>query len=390
MFNRTLKTRLEGLARQFPVVSVIGPRQSGKTTLVQLTFPQHTYINLENPEERDFAIEDPKGFLSRAVKGIILDEIQRVPDLFSYIQILVDEDRQPGRWILTGSQNFLLMHQISQTLAGRTTLLQLLPLSILELYPDKPDITWNETLFKGLYPEIWHRDIDPKDWFRGYIQTYVERDMRDLIRIGDLTTFSRFLRLCAGRTGQLLNFNGLAVDCGISQPTAKSWLSILETCGLIMLLRPHYANFSKRLVKTPKLYWVDPGLLCHFLRVLDPDDLYTHPYRGAIFETFVVSELFKAFLHNGMEPDIYFWRDRSGHEIDALVQIGRQWIPLEIKSSETVSKTFFRGLNYWLGLDKGEHSKHGILVCAGKTSYQRSGHVVLPWWGAAGHLTKLL
>ena len=387
MFRRTLQVHLKRLSRQFPVVSVVGPRQSGKTTLAQLTFPDATYISLEDLDEQSFAREDPRGFLARFKDTVILDEVQRVPELFSYLQGVVDRDRVPGKWILTGSQNFLLMERISQSLAGRTALTQLFPLSLKELLGTeaRPERPWNHYTYTGLFPEIHNKDMEPADWYRAYIQTYVERDMRDLVRIGDLSAFSRFVRLCAARSGQLLNYNALAIDVGISQPTVKKWVSILETCGLVILLRPHYVNFSKRLVKTPKLYWTDPGLLCHLLRVKSPDDLLNYPFTGQIFETFVVSEFLKAFVHNCLEPDIFFWRDRAGHEVDLIVEAGKRWIPVEIKSSTTISRAFFKGLNYWLALDKGNHSRGGALIHTGDTEYVRSGHQVIPWYKIEDH-----
>ena len=391
MITRTLKNHLLQLAKGFPIISVTGPRQSGKTTLVRDTFPKHSYISLEDIDTREFAQEDPRGFLNRFQNGVILDEIQKVPQLFSYLQTRVDQDLIPGNWILTGSQNYLLMEKVSQSLAGRTAITQLYPFSIEELQgeADELNLEWNECLFTGFFPKLHVSPILPKDWYSAYIRTYLERDVRDLLRLGDLSTFSRFLRLAAARTGQLLNYNSLAVDCGVSQPTAKSWLSILEATGLVFLLSPHYANFSKRLIKTPKLYWTDTGILCHLLRVNGPEDLLDHPYRGAIFESYAVSEILKWFIHNGKEANLFFWRDRTGHEVDVILEAGKNWIPLEIKSSETVSGDYFHGLEYWLHLDSGKHSQQAGLIYCGKRGYTRSGFEVIPWDNTASIMKRL-
>lgn len=390
MYKRLLKQRLTKLAKQFPAVSVVGPRQSGKTTLVQKTFSKYEYVSLEDLDTREFATEDPRGFLKQYQNGVILDEIQRVPDLFSYLQTEIDRNRKPGQWILTGSQNFLLLSGISQTLAGRTAICHLFPLTMIEQMGSSkaPDLSWQEQLFRGFYPEInWTQD-DVQEWYSAYLQTYVQRDVRDFARIGDLTSFSRFIRLCAGRSGQLLSMNNLAVDASISQPTAKSWLSILESSGLIFQLQPYHTNFSKRLVKTTKLYWLDTGLLCHLLRIRRPQELFEHPFRGAIFESFVISEIYKLMITWQTEPDIYFWRDRSGHEVDAIVEIGQHRWPLEIKSSETISRDYLKGLNFWSGL--AGNDVPGILVYTGNKSYKRSENQILPWYGIGKWLLRML
>ena len=343
MIRRALETCPQKVARQYPVVTLTGPRQSGKTTLVQAVFPRHQYASLEEPDVREYALEDPRGFLGQFTGGVVLDEVQRAPDLFSYIQTIVDREDRPGRFILSGSQNFLLLRSISQSLAGRSAILHLLPFSLRELRRTEALLPGGagtrasrsggenppglmETLFRGFYPRIHDKDLDPATWYSGYYQTYVERDVREIVNVGDLEAFGRFVRLCAGRNGQLLNLSSLGNDCGITHTTASRWISILEASFLVHLLRPYHANFGKRLIKSPKLYFLDTGLLCYLLRIQSPEDLRLHASRGPIFESFVISELIKSFLHQGQEPDLYFWRDSTGHEIDAVVDRGaRGW-----------------------------------------------------------------
>jgi len=395
MLNRTLSDKLLALARQFPVVSVTGPRQSGKTTLTRMVFRDYDYISLEDPDEREFAHGDPKGFLKRFTDGVILDEIQRAPALLSYIQGIVDSDRSPGRFVLTGSQQLRVMEKVSQTLAGRTAIVILLPFSLYELLgepssdpwkidtlPDKrkkPPFTLEKILYQGLYPRIYDKKLDAQDWLSAYYRTYVERDVRDIANIGNLETFQRFVRLCAGRTGQLLNHSSLASDCGISHTTARHWISILEAGFIIHLLPPHHANFSKRVIKSPKLYFLDTGLLCYLLRIREPDDILVHAMKGAIFETFVVSELYKAFAHRGEMPPLYFWRDRTGHEVDIVVDTGKKLVPIEIKSGETIVSSLLDGLRYFVSLGSPA-SKTGVLIHGGEALYRRENFVVRPWY----------
>jgi len=393
MFKRALAGKLKQLSTQYPVVSVTGPRQSGKTTLTRLVFPDYRYVSLEDPEQREFASRDPKGFLGGFKGGVILDEAQRAPHLFSYIQTIVDLEGKAGRFILTGSQQFLMLSKVSQSLAGRIALLRLHPLSLSELRgttplaPDRilqpprtvpPDVTLDKILFTGMYPRIHDRGLDAREWYGGYLRTYVERDVRDVLRIGDLSAFQNFVRLCAGRSGALLNLSSLAADCGITHPTARAWISVLEASSLITLLRPHFRNFSKRIIKTPKLYFLDCGLLCYLLRIRNEEDLASHPLRGSIFETFILSEMYKVFAHSGEEPPLYFWRDQTGHEVDLIVDFGRNLIPVEIKSAKTVAPDFFNGLKYWMSL-KGNATRDGILVYGGEESQDREGIRVRAW-----------
>lgn len=394
MIRRHLADKVLNLARQFPVVSVTGPRQSGKTTLARMTFPAHAYVNLEEPDEREFALADPRGFLRRFPRGVVLDEVQRTPHLLSYLQGIVDADETPGRFILTGSQQFHLMANVNQTLAGRTAVVHLLPLSLAELTGAEPRDPWRfdqadegrarpslslETLlFQGLYPRIHARGVDAHDWLAGYHRTYVERDVREIRNIGDLDTFQRFVRLCAGRTGQLLNLSSLAADCGISHTTARQWLSVLQAGFIVHLLPPHHASFSKRLIKSPKLYFLDTGLLCYLLRIRRPEDILHHAMRGAIFETFVLSEVHKAFANRGEAPPLYFWRDQAGHEVDLIIDAGDRLIPVEIKSAETMGDPLLRGLRYFIEISRGA-ARTGVLVYGGQDSYVRDGLTVRAW-----------
>ena len=396
MIPRILEKKLRIAAKQYPVVTLTGPRQSGKTVLSRAAFPDYKYVSLEDPETRSFAIEDPRGFLEQFEANVILDEIQRTPDLFSYIQTRVDENDRAGEFILTGSQNFLLLKTISQTLAGRCAILHLLPFSVSELmawlelntdeiglkYPSgrqKPDSDLLQWLFTGFYPRIHDKKLSPQEWLKNYTQTYLERDVRDIVNVGDLEAFRRFMALCAGRVGQLLNLSSLAADCGITHTTARRWLSVLETSFIVILLRPHYQNFNKRMVKAPKLYFLDTGLLCYLLRIRKPEELRMHSARGAIFESFVISELYKKALHIGQDPDFYFWRDSAGHEVDVIIDKGLELIPLEIKSGRTVAKDFFKGLDYWKRIS-GKGDASAALLYAGDQSFQRKGVSVYAWW----------
>ncbi|MEI7814841.1 MAG: ATP-binding protein [Coriobacteriia bacterium] len=395
MIPRHITPSLAIAAGRYPVVYLTGPRQSGKTTLAMAAFPEHPYVSLEDPDEREFAALDPRGFLRRFSDGAIFDEIQRAPELLSYLEGEVDRDARPGRFIITGSQQLLLRHHVSQTLAGRVALLQLLPFSLAELegrepadpaaladatnFPAPPACSLETMLFEGLYPRIHDQRLDARDWLANYYRAYVERDVRQVLKIGDLETFQRFVRLCAGRSGQLLNLSSLGSDCGISHSTARQWLSVLEASFLVMLLRPHHANFSKRLVKSPKLYFLDTGLLCYLLRVTRPEDLETHPAKGAILETFVVSEFVKTFLNRAEDPPLHFWRDRTGHEVDLLVDLPGGTIPVEVKAGRTVASDAFAGLRYWLAL-ADVPGGHGVLVYGGDGGYEREGIAVRPWY----------
>lgn len=378
MITRFLTATIERLAGSFPVVVLTGPRQSGKTTLVRAVFPDKPYISLENPDTRLFATEDPRGFLTRYPEGAIFDEVQRAPELLSYIQGIVDEKRTPGRYILTGSQNFALGRQVSQSLAGRAGIAQLMPLSGRELMAAgilQSDL--NSWLFTGGYPSLYSTPVTPSDWFSSYVATYLERDVRDLTSVRDLITFQRFLRLCAARTGQLLNLSSLAGDCGIAQSTATAWLSILEASYIVFRLSPHFANFGKRLVKTPKLYFHDTGLAAFLLGIQTPDQLSTHAMRGSLFESMVVSEYLRERWNRGEVSNLYFWRDSSGNEVDLLLDEAGILRPIEIKSGQTVAADMFKTLRKWQGIS-GSTAEAG-LVCGGDGGYIRSGVRVIGW-----------
>jgi len=398
MIARHLTKTLKAAARDFPVVTVTGPRQSGKTTLVRVAFPRHRYVSLEDPDTRAFATDDPRGFLDQFRGSVILDEVQRAPDLFSYIQGIVDRADRPGQFVLSGSQNFLRLHRVSQSLAGRCAVLRLLPFSRAELVGRairdvarfapvrrsnaSKGSAGSEDLFKALftggYPRIHDKGLQPQTWLANYYQTYLERDVRDLLNVGDIEGFGRFVRLCAGRSGQLLNASSLAADAGVTHTTVRRWLSILEAGFVLYLLRPHHRNFNKRLVKSPKFYFLDTGLLCYLLRIQSTGDLVTHAARGAIFETWVVSEALKNFHSRGAEPDIYFWRDSAGHEIDLLIDQGAKQIPIEIKSGQTVASDFFADIDYWRTL-AGRPDGVAGLVSGGDSSYKRRGVSVVSW-----------
>lgn len=379
MFKRLLETKLLELKTQFPVLALFGPRQSGKTTLARQLFANYRYVNLESFEEQEFAIEDPKGFLMRFAKeeGIILDEIQKAPKLLSYIQIEVDENQPLGRFVITGSQNILLSQHVNQTLAGRVALFTLLPLSIGELV-DKLPHTAEEAIFQGFYPRVHQRHLDPIVFSESYIRTYVERDVRDIQQIASLLEFQKFMRICAARVGQLLELSDLSKDAGISLPTVKAWLSILEASYIIFFLQPHYQNFNKRLVKMPKLYFYDTSLVCHLLRLTSPDDVYEHYLRGGLFESMIISDFMKQCFHRGLPPNVYFWRDRLGNEIDCLLEEGARLRPIEIKSSATIQNGMFEGITKWCHL-AGMAPSHGTIVYAGEENQSRKNGRVLSW-----------
>jgi len=392
LLPRHLTPALLAAAEQLPIVSLTGPRQSGKTTLAKMAFPGHSYINLEAPEVGEAAREDPRGFLRRLPGPAIIDEAQRAPELFSYLQLAVDEDETPGRFILTGSQNFLLSERISQTLAGRCAILNLLPFSVAELEgrpardpfealqgsPAKLESSLDELLFRGLYPRVHRPKMDARSWLADYVATYVERDVRLTINIGQLDLFQRFLKLAAGRTATVLNLSNLARDVGVSPPTIRNWLSVLEASFIIKSLPPYFESFNKRLVKSPKIHFIDTGMLCFLLGIRKPSELEGHPLRGAIFESFVVAEFTKAFLNAGEVPPLYHWRDHGGHEVDLVVDRGR-WIDgYEVKSSETIRSSSFSGLSWWREII-GERFGRGGLVFGGTEALPRGEFTAVPW-----------
>jgi predicted AAA+ superfamily ATPase len=344
-----------------------------------MAFPNKAYVSLEEPDVREYAIGDPRGFLSDYPKGAILDEIQKAPQLFSYLQTIVDSKNKAGMFILIGSQHFLLQENISQTLAGRTAILKLLPFSLEELNRTSFNYdNYKKYIFRGFYPRIYDKRLNPRDWYLNYIQTYVERDLRLIKNISDLGIFQTFLKMCAARIGQLLNLSALANDCGITHNTAKSWISILELSFIIFLLRPHYKNFNKRLVKMPKLYFYDPGLACSLLGIENDKQLISHFMKGNLFETMMLSELMKYRCNRGLEPSYYFWRDKTGHEIDCIMEKQSKLIPIEIKSGKTASKEYFKDLNYWNKLS-GSKPANSYVIYGGQDSQKRSAGLLLSW-----------
>ena len=393
MIKRTLSQKLHQLVKQYPVITITGPRQSGKTTFVRSELKDFRYFSLENPDTRQIALDDPRGFLNSFKTSVILDEIQRAPDLFSYIQTKVDEDDRPGRFILTGSQNFLLSEKIAQSLAGRTAILHLLPFSKRELLGQQPISIENfpivsemesistelwQLLYQGFYPRIHDKQLNPTEWYAWYYQTYIERDVRLLQNIGDINAFTRFVRLCAGRNGQLVNFSNLAADAGITHTTARRWLSILQAGFIVALVQPHFENFRKRIVKSAKLYFFDTGLLAFLLGIRSAEELQFHAMRGSVFESFVFSELYKMFIHFGRLPSIYFWRDSTGHEIDFVIEQGKHLIAIEAKSGETFNTDFVKGLQYFSAL-AGERVKQSILIYSGEENFNFKNMNILSW-----------
>lgn len=379
MIPRTAEALIATLLQGFPIVAVTGPRQSGKTTLARMVMSGRPYLSMEDPDVRALALDDPRGLLARFPNGGVLDEVQRAPELISYLQTHVDSDGRMGRFLLTGSQQFGLMTGISQSLAGRAAFVELLPLAHEELERGGlAPMGLDEVLYKGGYPALYDRPVAPRHWFPAYVTAYVERDVRQLLEVKNLDAFQRFVRLCAGRSGQLLNLSSLATDCGITHNTAKAWISVMEASYLLFLLRPHHASFSKRLIKSPKLYFHDTGLLCWLLGIQSPEQLATHPLRGQIFETFVISELRKWFMNRGEPALFHFWRDSHGNEVDLLIEADGGLMPVEIKSGQTLNRDFFVGLERWAAL-AGNLVRVPTLIYGGDDDADRRGVRVLGW-----------
>jgi len=384
MIKRILTSQLKKISKVSPIIGIVGPRQSGKTTLAKAVFPKYTYVNLEQLDNRHFAQTDPRSFLDKYSHQVILDEVQRVPELFSYLQAKVDQDKLVGQYILTGSQHFLMMQSISQTLAGRISLFNLYPLSFEELkisHQNKSDIY--SQIWYGGYPRLYDQEIPPTLWLNNYIQTYLDRDISLISQINNLKTFETFIKVLAGRTGQLLNLTSLSSDLGISHNTAKSWISLLETSGIVYLLQPYFANVKKRLIKSPKIYFTDTGLVCRLLSIERPDQLPTHPLYGSIFETFIVTEYIKFYLNRGLPPNVCFWRDRSGLEADLYTPDNI----FEIKSSQTIPENVFGKLEK-IKLQTSANSKMSIIY-GGKDNQTRTNGQIISWSSLHNYLQLL-
>jgi predicted AAA+ superfamily ATPase len=378
MIKREIEQKLLALSGKFQVIAVLGPRQSGKTTLVKSLFSDYIYVNLEEPDTRQFAIDDPRSFLQHP--RMIIDEIQRVPDLLSYLQSIVDNERIPGQFIITGSQNFLISEKISQSLAGRVAILNLLPFTLDELNSFDENINRDrfEAIYKGFFPPLYDRQIEPNDWFPNYISTYVERDVRLITNIGDLQTFILFLKLLAGRIGQLLNLSSLATETGISVNTAKKWISLLEESFVIFTLQPWFSNINKRLVKQPKIFFYDTGLAASLLEIRQMEHLKTYFQVGSLFENMIIVDLLKRRYNMGLTNNLFFLRDKAGREIDCILDNGLSKTLIEIKAGQTINRDFFTNLTYFAEIDPNPNDKK-FLVYGGEENQERLGTTVLSW-----------
>lgn len=377
MVTRLIEKKLIEMAKKFPVVAVTGPRQSGKTTLCKKIFNKHTYISLENPDIREYAETDPRGFLETYNGKVILDEVQLVPKLFSYIQGIVDQENIPGQYILTGSQNFLLLEKINQSLAGRVYIYHLLPFSSNEL-KSKYTTSLLSNIFKGGYPRIYDKSIAPMDFFPSYVQTYLERDVRNTLNIKNLSLFTAFLKICAGRVGQLFNSSTIGNELGINHKTVKSWLTILEASFVIYRLQPWHKNFNKRIIKSPKIYFYDTGLACYLLGIKKEEEVNIHFAKGALFENYIIAEHIKNTWNKGHVLSSYFWRNSAGNEIDLLIESGNDVKIVEIKSAKTLKNSFFKGLNYFENLAQN-HSIQKYIVYGGSDARNQFNTNLLPW-----------
>lgn len=385
MFRRQIQTVFEERLAQFPVVALTGPRQSGKTTLLETLCKSYSYINLESPEQLEKMRSDPKAMLQSSPNGLIIDEAQRYPEAFSYIQVIADQHKQHGQFILSGSQNFLLSQHITQSLAGRAALLTLLPLTLNEYHshPSMPSTSLWPWLYQGAYPRPYQENIPSKVWMDNYVQTYLERDVRDLLNVKNLDLFQKCLRMCAARHGQLLNMHQLSIDCGVSHTTIREWVNVLEASYIIFRLPPYHTNFNKRLTKSSKLYFYDSGLVCYLLGIDSPEHLSHHSSRGAIFEGAVISDIKKHYANLGMSQNLYFWRDHNGIEVDCLIESHGELHGFEIKSTSTFRQDLLKGLRQFQKLSGCQQSH---LVYAGGETFESKGTHIAPWDQVAGIL----
>ncbi len=377
MIQRIASKHITELAALFKVIAVTGPRQSGKTTLVKYNFPDKAYVNLEMPANRQFATDDPVGFLQQYPGGVILDEVQYVPHLFSYIQDIVDTKNQPGMFILTGSNNFLLNKRISQSLAGRVAYINLLPFNYAEIKDLHPEFDEQDYMLTGFYPPVYDQKIPYSLWYPNYIRSYVERDVRQIKNINNLVHFERFLQLLAGHTAQELNYHSLSVSLGIDIKTVQSWIAVLEQSYIVFLLKSYHKNYNKTIVKRPKLFFYDTGIVCSLLGITSKQVLNTHPQKGAIFENMIVSEFVKYARHAALPHRFYYWRDKTGREIDLIIEKDNTAVPVEIKVGKTVQDYFFKSIRYWLKLTG---NPQGYLVYAGDQAQKRSDGLEVTGW----------
>ncbi len=381
LITREMISELLQAAGEYPVVTIIGPRQSGKTTLAKSTFPDYAYLSLEDPDIREYAVTDPKAFLQQFSENVILDEIQNVPQLLSYIQGIVDNENIKGRFILTGSHQLKLSAEITQSLAGRTAVLTLLPLTISEVLSVFNNPTRDELIIKGFYPRIYNDNLNPARAYANYYQTYIERDIRQLINLKNMSLFEKFIKLLAGRVGQIINFNSLSNDIGVSGKTLKEWLSVLEASFIIFTLQPYFENFGKRIIKSAKIYFVDTGLLSYILDISKPEMLARDPLIGNIFENLVIMEVVKTRMNKGLSPNIYFFRDSNGLEIDLLYKQGAKLTPIEIKSSSTFNPIFAKNIKKFQKLAK--NSSSGFVIYAGDYTPQNKAYSVINFFQTA-------
>ena len=379
MIKRKIESVLKKLSKQYPVITITGPRQSGKTTLCKNAFSDYRYVNLEAIDTRQFAKDDPRGFLEQYNNHIIFDEIQRAPELLSYLQVIIDEKKEPGQFIITGSQQFEIMSNITQTLAGRTALLKLLPFSISEIQGSYNLDSIDKLILTGFYPRIYDLSLNPTQALGDYLITYVERDLRQLAAIKDLSLFEKFLKLCAGRIGQILNLQSLANDVGISHTTVRSWISLLEASYIVFLLKPWYGNVSRRLIKSPKLYFYDVGLASYLLGLENEKQVSRDPLRGNLFENLVLMEILKYRLNRGKRNNLYFYRDSKGNEVDIIYEIGRDLFPIEIKAGATVTNEYFKGIKKFFKI-YNHIPWGGAVVYGGKEPQLRADIKVITIW----------
>ena len=368
-FKRAIIPVLEQAVAHYPVATIVGPRQAGKTTLVRTLFPHKPYVNLEDPDVRAFAENDARGFMAQFAAGAIIDEIQHVPKLLSYIQVIVDEKQQNGLYILTGSQQLDLNAAITQSLAGRTALISLLPLSITELRTQAIDLDINDYLLKGFLPRTYAQGLNPRTAYRNYVGTYLERDIRKITKVHNLSLFQKFLKLCASRVGQVFNRESLANDVGVSAVTVTNWLAIMEASYLVFRIQPYYENFGKRVIKAPKLYFFDVGLLSYLLDIESTVQMARDPLRGYMIENLVVLELVKARFNQGLDHNLYYFRDNYGNEVDLIYKRAAKLMPIEIKSANSFDRSFLKGLQYFKRI-AGDRVSQAWLVSAGEYAYE--------------------